>query len=90
MVFKLMGNKWNKNLNLERHDSLAKMALNTIDKFGDLVCMRWWVDEKCTEFNSIIYNELKERMKNVFGGLYSLGYKRFDHIAIPLLVLMLS
>ena len=57
--------KWNKHLHLERYNSIAKMVLGTIEKYGNRICQRWWGDEECTVEKSITYNELKVIMKNV-------------------------
>jgi long-chain acyl-CoA synthetase len=77
-----MGNKWNKNLDLKKYESLAAMVLDTIHLHGPRISMRWWIDDECTNLGSITYNELGEKMKNVFGGLKSLGYIKNDHIAV--------
>jgi len=77
-------NKWNKYLNIKKFDNLAQMVLATIDKYGKKVAIRWFdKDEDGNEVvKSITYNELRGFLSNIYGGLYQLGLRKSDMIAL--------
>ncbi|MHA1338352.1 MAG: AMP-dependent synthetase/ligase [Promethearchaeota archaeon] len=76
-----MKNKWNKYLVLNRFNNLAEMVLNTVSRFPEKIVMRWF-SEDLSEVHSMVYKDLKDYMRNLFGGLYSLGLRKGDRIAL--------
>ncbi|TFF96472.1 MAG: long-chain fatty acid--CoA ligase [Promethearchaeota archaeon] len=77
-----MGNKWNKYFEIEKHENLAAMVLATVDKYGKKVALRWFDEEDESKIQELTYNELKNLMHMMYGGLASLGLRKSDMIAL--------
>jgi long-chain acyl-CoA synthetase len=73
--------KWNKYLELTRHQNLAKMVLSTINKYGSNMVMRWFAED-LESVHQLTYNELGELMRAMYGGLAQFGLKKSDRIAL--------
>ncbi|MHA1335035.1 MAG: AMP-dependent synthetase/ligase [Promethearchaeota archaeon] len=74
-------NKWNKYLKIQKYENIAQMVLGTISKFDNKVAMRWF-GEDGESIKEVSYNELKNLMMHVFGGLRDLGFQKSDFIAL--------
>lgn len=74
-------NKWSKHIRLERYNSLAEMVFESIKLKPDKICMRWFAEDGET-IESITYSELKDLVRASGYGLYSLGFRKDDHVAI--------
>lgn len=74
-------NKWNKYLTVKKYDNLPRMLQDSINRFGNKFVMRWF-SEDLSEVHTLTYNELGDRMHWVWGGLYELGFRKNDMIAI--------
>ncbi len=73
--------KWNKYVDIKEYVNLPVMVLGTVDKHGKKTAIRWFAEDGET-VESMTYNQLKDLMQAVYGGLRSLGYKKTDMIAL--------
>lgn len=72
--------KWNKYLDTKEYANIPMMVLGTIEKYGKRTALRWFTEGD--NFDSNTFNQLKDIMQSVFGGLRALGYKKSDMIAL--------
>ena len=73
--------KWTKYLRTKRYNNLAEMVFDTINHHPNKAIMKWFGKDLDT-MESITLSELASYMIKVFNGVYSLGFRKGDHISI--------
>jgi long-chain acyl-CoA synthetase len=73
--------KWTKYLRNTHYQSIGEMVFDTIKNHPSKMVMRWFGKDG-TSVKSLTYKELADYINVNFHALYSLGYKKGDHISI--------
>lgn len=71
--------KWSKYLRFKHYKNLAEMIFDSLEYHSKRIVMRWFEGD---EIKSITYAELGEIITDSFHAIYSLGYKKGDHVSI--------